>query len=73
MIRKFDSDSTNQRDFENFFDAEKYFNRLCQRRTKYPATAILISDGRVKRYYRLDKDWPGDRWITREEILAYVE
>jgi hypothetical protein len=54
--------------FEDPAKAEKYFEELCRRRTEYPATAILTYRILVKKQYRLDKDWKGDRFIINEDL-----
>ena len=54
--------------FEDPVEAEEYFKMLCQRRTEYPATAILAYRILVKKQYRLDKDWKGERFILDDDL-----
>jgi hypothetical protein len=54
--------------FEDPAAAEEYFNKLCQRRTDYPATAVLTYRILVKKQYRLDKDWEGERLILNDDL-----
>jgi hypothetical protein len=54
--------------FEDPAKAEEYFKTLCQRRTEYPATAVLAYRILVKKQYRLDKDWKGERLILNDEL-----
>ena len=55
--------------FDDAVKAEAYFNELCQRRTDYPATVVLTYRILVKKQYRIDKDWKGDRFIKNEELI----
>ena len=54
--------------FDDPVEAEKYFNELCQRRTEYPATVVLTYRILVKKRYRIDKNWQGDRFILNEDL-----
>ena len=54
--------------FEDPVAAEEYFDQLCRRRTDYPATAVLTYRILVKKQYRLDKDWKGDRFILNDDL-----
>lgn len=49
-------------------EAEAYFHRLCERRTDYPATVVLADKLFVRKSYRIDKNWSGDRIITDEAL-----
>ncbi len=54
--------------FKDPVEAEEYFKELCQRRTEYPATVVLTYRILVKKRYRLDKDWQGDRFLLNEDL-----
>jgi hypothetical protein len=54
--------------FEDPVKAEEYFKKLCQRRTEYPATAVLAYRILVKKQYRLDKDWKGERLVLDDDL-----
>ena len=41
MIRVGNTRKIKREVFENYADAETYFNKLCQRRTEYPASVVL--------------------------------
>ena len=64
MIRIGNSRKIKRETFEDAAKAEAYFNKLCQRRTDYPASVVLTERILVKKKFRIDKDWQGDRWIT---------
>jgi hypothetical protein len=68
MIRVGNARKIKRAVFEDAAKAEEYFKELCQRRTDYPATAVLTYRILVKKQYRLDKDWKGDRFIIDEEL-----
>ncbi len=70
MIRVGDARKIKRAVFEDSAKAEEYFKELCQRRTEYPATAVLTYRILVKKQYRLDKDWKGDRFIIDEDLTA---
>jgi hypothetical protein len=70
MIRVGDARKIKRAVFEDAAKAEEYFKELCQRRTDYPATAVLTYRILVKKQYRLDKDWKGDRFILDEDLTA---
>jgi hypothetical protein len=70
MIRVGDARKIKRAVFEDAAKAEEYFKELCQRRTEYPATAVLTYRILVKKQYRLDKDWKGDRFIIDEDLTA---
>ena len=55
--------------FEDPSKAEEYFKTLCQLRTEYPATAVLAYRILVKKQYRLDKDWKGERFILDDDLV----
>ena len=69
MIRVGEARKIKRRVFETAADAEAYFNELCQRRTDYPAVAVLTERILVIKRYRLDKKWRGDRVITNDDLL----
>lgn len=54
--------------FDDAAKAEAYFEKLCQRRTDYAATVVLTYRILVKKQYRIDKDWIGDRFILNEDL-----
>lgn len=68
MIRVGNARKIKRAVFEDSAKAEEYFEALCQRRTEYPATAVLTYRILVKKQYRLDKDWKGDRFILNEDL-----
>ena len=68
MIRVGDARKIKRAVFEDPAEAEKYFNELCQRRTDYPATVVLTYRILVKKQFRIDKDWDGDRLILNEDM-----
>jgi hypothetical protein len=70
MIRVGDARKIKRAVFEDSAKAEEYFNELCQRRTDYPATAVITYRILVKKQYRLDKDWKGDRLIIDDDLTA---
>ena len=64
MIRIGNSRKIKRETFEDAADAEAYFDKLCERRTDYPASVVLTERILVKKKFRIDKNWPGNRWIT---------
>ena len=68
MIRVGNARKIKRAVFEDSVKAEEYFEALCRRRTEYPATAVLTYRILVKKQYRLDKDWKGDRFILNEDL-----
>ena len=54
--------------FDDPAKAEAYFEELCQRRTEYPATVVLTYRILVKKRYRIDKDWEGERLLLNEDL-----
>jgi hypothetical protein len=68
MIRIGDARKSKRAVFEDPVKAEEYFNELCQRRTEYPATVILAYRILVKKKYRIDKDFKGERLIINEDL-----
>ena len=68
MIRIGDTRKIKREVFENPVDAEAYFNKLCERRTDYPATVVLTERILVRKKYRIDKNHKGERMILNEEI-----
>jgi len=66
MIRVGNTRKIKREVFENYADAETYFNKLCQRRTDYPASVVLTERILVLKKFRIDKDWQGERYITNE-------
>ena len=54
--------------FDDPFEAEKYFNELCQRRTEYPATVVLAYRILVKKKFRIDKEFKGERLLLNEDL-----
>ena len=68
MIRIGEAKKTKRKLFDNGDDAEAYFNELCQRRTDYPATVVLAYRILVKKRYRIDRNWKGDRFLFDEGL-----
>lgn len=68
MIRVGEARKSKRRVFEKAAEAEAYFNELCERRTDFPAVAVLTERILVKKRYRLDKKWRGDRVITDDDL-----
>ena len=68
MIRIGNSRKSKRAVFEDPDKAEEYFNELCQRRTEYPATVVLAYRILVKKKYRIDKDFEGERFILNEDL-----
>ena len=54
--------------FDDPAKAEEYFEELCQRRTEYPATVVLTYRILVKKRYRIDKDWEGERFLLNDDL-----
>ena len=68
MIRIGDARKIKRKTFDNSVDAEAYFNKLCERRTDYPATVVLTERILVRKKFRVDKNHQGERFIINEEI-----
>jgi hypothetical protein len=68
MIRVGNTRKIKREIFNDAEEAEKYFNKLCERRTDYPATVVLTESILVLKRYRIDKDWQGDRFVTNDEL-----
>jgi hypothetical protein len=68
MIRIGNTRKIKREVFEDYADAETYFNKLCQRRTDYPASVVLAERILVIKKFRIDKDWKGERYITNEDL-----
>ena len=68
MIRIGDARKIKRATFEDSAEAEAYFNKLCERRTEYPATVVLTERILVRKKFRIDKDHQGDRFIINEEL-----
>ena len=68
MIRVGNTRKIKREIFNDPDEAEKYFNQLCERRTDYPATVVLTESILVKKRYRIDKDWEGDRFVTNDDL-----
>jgi hypothetical protein len=68
MIRIGNARKSKRAVFEDPVKAEEYFNELCQRRTEYPASVILAYRILVKKKYRIDKDFKGERLILDEDL-----
>ena len=67
MIRIGNTRKIKREVFEDYTDAETYFNKLCERRTDYPASVVLAERILVLKKFRIDKDWQGERYITNED------
>ena len=68
MIRIGNSRKIQREKFEDSAAAEAYFNKLCERRTDYPASVVLAERILVRKKFRIVKDWQGDRFITDEDL-----
>ena len=68
MIRIGDARKSKRETFDNSADAQAYFNKLCERRTDYPATVVLAERILVRKKFRIDKNHQGERFILNEEI-----
>ncbi len=68
MIRIGNTRKVKRSVFDDAAKAEAYFKKLCQRRTEYSATVVLTYRILVKKQYRIDKDWDGERFILDEEL-----
>ncbi len=68
MIRIGNTRKSKRAVFEDPVKAEDYFNELCRRRTEYPATVVLAYRILVKKKYRIDKDFEGERFILNEDL-----
>jgi len=68
MIRIGNTRKIKREKFEDSAAAEAYFNKLCERRTDYPASVVLTERILVRKKFRIDKDWKGDRFITNEDL-----
>jgi len=68
MIRIGNSRKSKRAVFEDPVKAEEYFNELCRRRTEYPATVVLAYRILVKKKYRIDKDFKGERLLLNEDL-----
>ena len=68
MIRIGNAGKSKRATFEDPAKAEKYFNELCRRRTEYPATVVLSYRILVKKKYRIDKNFKGERMILNEDL-----
>jgi hypothetical protein len=68
MIRVGEQRKMKRAEFDNPEEAVAYFNKLCEMRTEYSATVILAYKILVKKRFRIDKDWEGDRLLLDEPI-----
>ena len=68
MIRIGDARKIKREVFDSSADAEAYFNKLCERRTDYPATVVLAERILVRKKFRIDENHKGERFIIDEEI-----
>lgn len=68
MIRVGNARKVKRAVFDEAAEAEAYFDELCQRRTDYPATVVLTYRILVKKQYRIDENWKGDRFVLNEEL-----
>jgi hypothetical protein len=68
MIRIGSARKIKRETFDNAADAEAYFNKLCERRTDYPATVVLTERILVRKKFRIDKNHNGERMILNEDI-----
>ena len=68
MIRIGDTRKIKRATFDTAADAEAYFNKLCERRTDYPATVVLAERILVRKKFRIDQGFKGERVILDEDI-----
>ncbi len=68
MIRVGNTRKIKREVFEDPIQAQEYFDKLCERRTDYPATVVLAERILVRKRFRIDKEWEGDRFVTNEEL-----
>jgi hypothetical protein len=68
MIRIGNTRKIKRQVFEDLVEAEAYFNKLCDRRTDYPASVVLAERILVRKKFRIDKNWQGERFITNEDL-----
>lgn len=68
MIRVGDTRKIKREVFDNPEKAQEYFDALCERRTDYPAMVVLAERILVKKRFRIDKDWKGDRFVTNDDL-----
>jgi len=68
MIRIGNTRKIKRQVFEDLVEAEAYFSKLCERRTDYPASVVLAERILVRKKFRIDKNWQGERFITNEDL-----
>jgi hypothetical protein len=68
MIRVGNTRKIKREVFEDPLQAQAYFDKLCERRTDYPATVVLAERILVRKRFRIDKEWEGDRFVTNEDL-----
>jgi hypothetical protein len=68
MIRIGNTRKIKRQVFEDLVEAKAYFNKLCERRTDYPASVVLAERILVRKKFRIDKNWQGERFITNEDL-----
>jgi hypothetical protein len=68
MIRIGNARKIKRETFDNATDAEAYFDKLCERRTDYPATVVLTERILVRKKFRIDKNYKGERMILNEDL-----
>ena len=68
MIRVGNAGKIKRAVFNDPAKAQDYFEKLCERRTEYPATVVLTYRILVKKRYRIDKDWQGDRLLLDDDL-----
>ena len=67
MIRIGNTRKIKRKVFDDLAEAEAYFNKLCVRRTDYSASVVLTERILVRKKFRIDKDWQGERFVTNED------
>ena len=67
MIRIGNSRKIKRKVFDDLAEAEAYFTNLCERRTDYPASVVLTERILVRKKFRIDKNWQGERFVTNED------
>ena len=69
FIKKTGNSYERKQVFHNPFEAEKYFNELCQVRTDEPAAVIAANQDIIKKQFRIDRGYFGDRFQANENLL----
>ena len=70
FITKADNSFERKQVFHNPFEAEKYFNELCQIRMEEPAAVIATNQNLIKKRFRIDQGYLGERFQINENLLG---